>query len=124
MKSNQPTQTSEMSSFSICEEPSPEQQRQLKKERQQRNAFLGNRQTKTEQAQVGGRGSQTDGARGVRSLLVPFVANWLDRHYEALEARGRVGVAAAELFRLSTWIDITTMAHIGVSVVLCIGGIG
>ncbi|MDC0325909.1 hypothetical protein OAL60_00555 [bacterium] len=51
-------------------------------------------------------------------MLVPFVANWLDRHYEALEARGRVGVAARELFRLATWIDTTTMAHIGVSVVL------
>ncbi|MDB4616758.1 hypothetical protein OAE23_01500 [Synechococcus sp. AH-551-E11] len=107
-----------MSSSSICEEPSPEQLRQLKKEKEQRNAFLGKRKTKTEQAQVGGRASQTDGARGVRYLLVPFVANWLDRHYEELEKRGRMGVAAKELCKLAAWIDTTTMAHIAVSVVL------
>ena len=90
----------------------------MKKEQEQRNAFLGKRKTKTEKAQVGGRASQTDGARGVRSLLVPFVANWLDRHYEELEKRGRVGTAAKELYKLAAWIDTTTMAHIGVSVVL------
>lgn len=117
MKKNLHMQTLEMSSSLTCE-PTEEQLRQLKKEKEQRDAFLGKRAAKTEQSQVGGRGSQTEGARGVRSLLVPFVADWLDRHFDELEKRGRMGIAAKELFRLKVWIDTATMAHIGVSVVL------
>ena len=111
------TLTSEMSSSSTCE-PSPEQIRQLKKEKEQRLQFLGKRGRKTIEAQTGGRASQTEGCRGVRGILVPFVANWLDKHFEATAQRGRAGVAVAELTRLQVWVDTTTMAHIALSVVL------
>ena len=115
------TLTLETNSSVTCE-PSPEQIRQLKKEKEQRLEFLGKRGRKTIESQTGGRASQTDGCRGVRGILVPFVAQWLDGHFEATAQRGRAGVAVAELKRLEVWVDTTTMAHIALSVVLdCLG---
>lgn len=95
-----------------------EQQRQSDREKQQRDAFLGKRHDKTHQAQIGGRASQTEGCRGVRYILVPVIARWIDLHLEATAKRGRAGVAVKELNRLRSWIDSTTMAHITVSVIL------
>lgn len=102
----------------LTSEPTYEQQRQLDKEKRQREEFLGKRQRKTIEAQQGGRASQTDGGRGVRAFLVPAMSNYLQKHLDYLESRGHVGTAASELKRLAAWVDVTTMCHITLSVVL------
>lgn len=98
--------------------PSYAQERQLKREHSQRDQFLGRRQRKTIESQVGGRASQTDGCRGVRMLMVPFIENWIEKHLEVTANRGRAGTAVKELNRLNQWVDAATMAHITLSVIL------
>ena len=110
--------TNESSHDALTSEASFEQNRQLEREQQQRNYFLGHRRSKTHERQIAGQGSQTDGGRGIRSLIVPFVADFLEEHIENRIQSGRAGYVVQELKKLSSWIDTTTMAHIAVSVVL------
>lgn len=107
----------------LTQDLSPKQQRQKEKEIEQRKRFLEGRQRKTDVAHVRGRGSQTDGGRGVRYHLVPCVAEWLESHDEYLASKpNRAGVGVVQYRRIKTWVDAETIAHIGVSVALdCLG---
>ena len=114
---NSTTQTL-MNPASLTSEPSFEQKRQLELEKNQREQLLATRQKKTHEAQAGGRASQTDGARGIRFLVVPMMAAWLDKHLEKVNSTGRAGFAVAEVNRISSWVDSETMCHITLSVIL------
>ena len=98
---------------------SPEQERQRKNEIEQRKRFLEGRQSKTDVAHARGRGSQTDGGRGVRYHLVPCVADWLQNHDDYLAGKPNyAGYAVSQYRKIKTWVDPETIAHIGVSCVL------
>jgi DNA-directed RNA polymerase len=98
--------------------PTAAQKRQLEREKNQRDHFLGKRKKDTQQNYSRGRGSQTEGSRGLRYILVPAIAKWINDHEEHVRGRGRVGQAVAEFTRIKTWLDAETMAHIAFSVVL------
>ena len=110
-------QTSEMVS-SLTLNPTAAQKRQLEREKSQRDYFLGKRKKETQQDYRQGRGSQTEGNRGLRYLIVPAIAKWINDHETAVKARGRVGQGVAEFTRIKTWLNAETMAHIAFSVVL------
>lgn len=98
---------------------SPSQLRQKEKEIEQRKRFLNGRKKKATDALLAGRGSQTDGGRGVRYHLVPCVASWLEDHDNYLASKPNyAGFGVIQYRRLKTWIDSETIAHIGVTVVL------
>lgn len=102
---------------------SADQIKQLGREREQREQFKQTRQAKVTENQQKGRGSQTDGGRGIRYHLVPSVADWLQRHDNYVALRGHhAGFAMREYRRIKTWIDPYTISHLAVTVILdCLG---
>ena len=104
---------------------SPSEERQLAREKAQRDAFLGRTKDQTLERYRKKQGSQNQGARGIRFVLVPKIAQWIEGHAAAVQNNsGRTGVAVAQFLRLKTWMDAETMAHITLSVVLDLLGSG
>ena len=99
---------------------SPSQKRQLDREKSQRDYFLGKRKQQTQERYSRKQGSQTEGARGLRFVLVPKIAEWIEKRTEAVtsNANGKVGFAVAEFLRIRSYVDAETMAHICLSVIL------
>jgi DNA-directed RNA polymerase, mitochondrial len=120
-----PLQTSAQTSY-LTSELTPSQKRQLEREKQQRDYFLGRRKKTTQQNYSSGRGSQNDGSRGLRYLLVPKIAEWVEKHAAKQTANGvsRAGYAVKEFLRLRSWVDAETTAHITLSVILDMLGSG
>ena len=107
-----PTQALDSEEFEL-------QQRQREAEKQQRRRFIDNRETKTQEAQQGGRASQTDGGRGIRYLIVPMIAEELRKHDEWIASQKCAGgVAIKEFRRISSWVSVEMIAHLAVTVLL------
>ena len=84
-----------------------------------RDQFLKEQKKKTERYHEKGSSSQTDGARGLRNVLAPYVVENLKIREAQLASRpSKVGIAAKEWNRLSSWISHEVVAHIGITVVL------
>ena len=123
MNENQSTMTtsstsSQSKSMPLLEvELTPDQQRQMKREKEHREELIGNTLKKEIDLQQSGRNAQTSVGRGIIRSLVPAVAKWLELHNESVAKKARhVGQAEKEYSRLKGWVDAFTMAHIGVTV--------
>ena len=102
-----------------------DQKRQLQREKDHRDEFLGNHLRKEEKLELNGRGSQTQRARRIRSFIVPSAAYWLDKHYNYQQLRTRnVGHELVLMRRVTNWVDSYTLAHIGLTVILDLLGRG
>jgi DNA-directed RNA polymerase len=89
----------------------------MEREKRQRDYFLGKARTKTDDLYRGKQGSQTQGSRGLRYVLVPKIAQWITKRAEKVH-ESRAGIAVSEFLRLKSWMDAETMAHITLSVIL------
>lgn len=123
-ESQSPTTTlltnSQLTSTASSEQQlTPNQLRQMQREKEHREELIGNTLKKEIELQQQGRNSQTSVGRGIIRSLVPAVAKWLELHNEAVVKRSRhVGQAEKEFNRMRSWINDFTMAHIGVTVTI------
>ena len=96
-----------------------DQQRQLAREKDKRDEWVGKKMKQDDEFFRKDRGSQARSSKGLLQILVPAVEWWLENHYEASTKNGRrVNQALAEYTRIKRYMSPLMMAHISTTVVL------